>query len=533
MKKNFSMRMLLTMIVAILFVGCSKTTDEHANVIPQRANVVVAFDVESLVKKLGFAESQELRNEIVSAIPQGESYNEFRELVNHLLSADGKACLDFSRPVFLFSTPEDFDNLHLSCKVNSVEKLSKLTLDALKASNVNVENSSLLSGVYKYKYKKGSGYFTFTFDDSKLLMSFEKDNTSSVDYFNLTSDKSFVTTEGYKRLSSAKGDFSMVYVSDLRGGIYKDSPLGKILNAEYLNGVCNLLVMSLEKGAIKFDMQSFAETEQGEVVIAEMKKMSGKMNNTFLEIVKETSPIVTVSNYNGEEADKVLRKMFNLKEFLGEDAVDKLFGMISMFNGDIAFELGNEVVGMMPTINMYAEVKDETILEKINQITGGLYTKTGENTYEYSSFIKVFMGMKDGKFYVTTSPVVAHNPFAKAEKPFSKTSASKLFRGANSAFLLDVDKFMAHPLIAMSLGFAQGNPEVAPILEFVSTISTIEGNTDAVNGKFSINFKNKEEYPLKDLLKKAVYMAKEHHNKAVEEECEDSCCGDSIAVAAE
>lgn len=533
MKKNFSMRMLLTMIVAILFVGCSKTTDEHANVIPQRANVVVAFDVESLVKKLGFAESQELRNEIVSAIPQGESYNEFRELVNHLLSADGKACLDFSRPVFLFSTTGGVNNIHLSCKVNSVEKLNKLTLDALKVSNVEATNSSTVSDVYKYEFSTGSSKYSINFDKNKFLLSVNPKDKESVDLFNLPADKAISSTELYKKLSAKSGDVKTLFSFNTLKEIKNLYPQAYPYSDDYMKDVVALFAMSLEKGAVKFYGEMLAETKEAEVFLAEMKSVTGSMNNTFMNTFKESSPMVSVMNINGESYVNILKKKLNLENVVSEEARNKIYDIFSMFNGDVAIELGNEVVGMMPAINMYFEVKDETVLERINQEMGGIFTKTSENTYELSSLVKLFMGVKDGKVYLTTNPAVAHNPFAKAEKPFSKTSANKLFRGANSAFLLDVDKLMAHPLIAMSLGFVQGNPQVAPILEFVSTISTVEGNTKGLVTDFSINFKNKEEYPLKDLLKKAVYMAKEHHNKAVEEECEDSCCGDSIAVAAE
>lgn len=533
MKKNFSMRMLLTMIVAILFVGCSKTTDEHANVIPQRTNVVVALDVESLVKKLGFAESQELRNEIVSAIPQGESYNEFRELVNHLLSADGKACLDFSRPVFLFSTPGGVNNIHLSCKVNSVEKLNKLTLDALKQSNVEPTNLSTVSGVYKYEFSKGSAKYAVNFDKNKFLLSVNPKDKEFVDLFNLPADKAISSTDLYKKLSAKKGDVKTLLSLNTLKEIKNLYPQTYPYSDEFMKDIVALFTMSLEKGAVKFNGELFAETKESEAFLAEMKSVLGSMNNTFMNTLKESSPMVTVMNINGENYLNFMKKQLNLQNVVGEEVINKMFEIFSMFNGDVAFEFGNEVVGMMPAINMYAEVKDETVLERINQETGGMFTKTGENTYEVSSFVKVFMGVKDGKVYVTTSPAVAQNPFAKAEKPFSKTSANKLFSGANSAFLLDVDKFMAHPLIAMSLGFVQGNQEVSSMLEFVSSISTVEATSKGLETDFSINFKNKEEYPLKDLLKKAVYMAKEHHNKAVEEECEDSCCGDSIAVAAE
>lgn len=503
---RFSILSLLVVLVTFM-VGCQKAGNYY-DVIPSDVSGVVAVNINNLMKKGDITPL--LQAQLKQIAGEGAVIQKLEQIL-----ADGsQSGLALDENVYLFGIVEPV-SVGVVVKVTDETKLKELFV-SLKEQGI-CEDLVKKDGYNQVILQQKT---LCVFDAGKLLImpaDVEGAKVQAIKWMEQKAENSIASTENFKQMQALGEDVNFLVAM---GAVYNNSIMknaGSMMPVGIDITKLNLLGgLSFQDGKVNLNIEY---TSNDKAALEEYKKQVeyyGKLNNVFLNCFPAASLLYTTANINGEklygllEKYKVLEKL-NMNQQPGMPDMQKLIGS---FNGDFTLGLMSLSQLGIPSIALYAEVKDDYLVQTLAGLKDmfGQYAdfkSTGENTYEVNirmMNMNIWFGMQDKYFYLTNDPTISTRIGQKVENPLGESKYATALKGAYSGLIINVDAAMQLPVVEMAWGMAGvGGPVLKDVFSGLDYIEIYA--TSPLAATLNIYLKNKEENALKIMIDKGQQIA--------------------------
>ena len=536
------------LLLAVLALGLSSCSKDQAYqyALPADAFSVCSFDLKSMAKKAGVANSkdgelQKRLTEMLSDSEEAEAY--YKELIQN----PSKSGVDLKSPVFLFSNEKVSlgyllrvdDKSKLEACVNKLRKLRNKDAAALKAEDgifFDIDEDSTEPEDVKLDefdeseydvveatsdttahqpsistYHVSGNVKLYAFNDKAFISlntsesTIEETKQLAKQYLSQTKDKSYVATPAFRDLEDQKGDIRGVlsmtkFLESSYGKSMTENIVG-LSDATNFDGIdmkkCYMLYsVSFETGEVVGTMTYGSEDKE---ILKKLKKLAEEVSpksvqDDLVKFLPKDSYMTAAATISAQKLLEHYSKLPGLREALSnlkEEGVDI---------EAIAPTLGEEFAFTVPHINAeqsdfglvgYLKTKDATLVDMLYQQAekehSGRYVKDGgEHRYRIAEG-PFFFGYQDGVTYLAYGGMGRELLFKTSGENFTKHSDYSSLKKSNSFCYIDLKKLLTtaptSDLLQMFLG------EKAKAFRVLQSLSFTATNLD---GKMSLKIDSKE-----------------------------------------
>ena len=536
------------LLLAVLALGLSSCSKDQAYqyALPADAFSVCSFDLKSMAKKAGVANSkdgelQKRLTEMLSDSEEAEAY--YKELIQN----PSKSGIDFKSPVFLFSNEKVSlgyllrvdDKSKLEACVNKLRKLHNKDAAALKAEDgifFDIDEDSTEPEDVKLDEFDESEYDVveatsdttahqpsistyhvpgnvklYAFNDKAFISlntsesTIEETKQLAKQYLSQTKDKSYVATPAFRDLEDQKGDIRGVlsmtkFLESSYGKSMTENIVG-LSDATNFDGIdmkkCYMLYsVSFETGEVVGTMTYGSEDKE---ILKKLKKLAEEVSpksvqDDLVKLLPKDSYMTAAATISAQKLIEHYSKLPGLKEALSnlkEEGVDI---------EAIAPTLGEEFAFTCPHINaeqadfglvVYLKTKDATLVDMLYQQAekehSGRYVKDGGDHRYRIAEGSFFFGYQDGVTYLVYGGMGREQLFKTSGENFTKHSEYSSLKKSNSFCYIDLKKLLTtaptSDLLQMFIG------EKAKAFHVLQSLSFTATNID---GKMSLKIDSKE-----------------------------------------
>ena len=487
------------LLLAVLALGLSSCSKDQAYqyALPADAYSVCSFDLKSMAKKAGVANSkdgelQKHLTEMLSDSEEAEAY--YKELIQN----PSKSGVDLKSPVFLFSNEKVSlgyllrvdDKAKLEACVNKLRKLRNKDAAALKAEDgifFDIDEDSTEPEDVEYDeseydvieetsdttahqpsistYHVSGNVTVYAFNDKAFISlntsesTIEETKQLAKQYLSQTKDKSYVATPAFRDLKKQEGDIcgvlSMTKFLDSSYGKSMTANIAGLSDATNFDGIdmkkCYMLYsVSFETGEVVGTMTYGSEDKE---ILKKLKKLSEEVSpesvqDDLIKLLPKDSYMTAAATISAQkllehygkspESQKVIKE---LKESgIDIEAIASTLGQefaftFPHFNGDLS-EFG--FVG-------YLKTKDATLVDMIYQQAEkehpGKYVKEGDHRYRLAED-PFFFGFQNGVTYLAYGSTGREQLFKTSDENFTKHSEYNSLKKNNSFCYIDLKKLL-------------------------------------------------------------------------------------------
>lgn len=504
MKKS-NLTPILSALLAAVFVlaSCSKSV-EYANVIPADASAVVSLDLNALSKKSGLKDNVALMQTLADALQSGLSGEEL-QYMQKIMNDPSESGLSMSDKVYLFAT-DGAERQGIVAKVNDPGKLKAL-FKVLEDEQIAMKLTDAGVNGYQYTFLNEKDFACFNENTLLVLVGMNMFDTESTQeeamrLIALTAEQSFLSTKGFKQMNAQKDDVAAYMSMDMLptryAMLYKDNLPENISPKD----IAFTGALNFEKGKIALDLQAVPNDALSKYQ-EQYKEVISKLGSDFLDYFPASSLIYTGVNINGDKLVDFLSTQEEYKKVLKEidgSGVD-LGKLIGSIDGNLSYALTSVSPQGEPSLICYVKVKNDEILQAVNNSFGDSVQKTGENEYvvRIGIGINVYYGMKDGVLYFTTDKAVAANACKKADHAMNGAKWASTLKSSYGFMVLNIKDALNLPIVNMAM--SMGGEEAALLRMVFTQFDYIEFSVPEMN-KMTMNIlmTNQNENSLKQLV---------------------------------
>lgn len=479
MKKRLWFSYLLTALAGMCFIACSESGQRvYSEIIPGDSDVVAAIQVNRLYGKSGVAEKWE------TWFGQQQNMEKWGLLVK-----DGNLSgLDLNKNVYLFFT-DNGSKGGMTAKVDDVAKLEK-NLETMQQAGT----AEILSEKKGYGRAVIGGEVACLFDKNLLLCVAIKDTRENAfryaeELLKQPSEKNFTKTEGFDKLNAADTDVAFWIAG---GSFFANRVVGTVAEINPA-GIYILGTVNFEKGKIGLSYEIVSDAP----AVKEWLAQNVKIKNRFLDFFPASTVCYFGNAVDGKRVAAQLEKSGLLDQKTTPQDKTEILKAITAFEGDISWGITEFSPLGMPSVLLYAQVKDDFPVKALAQ---AIRTKeknavevkdTGEGTYE--AVIKmlqmsVWFGVKEGVLYLTNDRKLYQNMGKNAQPSFGELTRVAGLKKAETGFLLDVEQILKSPVVQMGIYkiYGYSTLQSKAVFNFLSAFSYAEilGNENT----FYLNF---------------------------------------------
>ena len=536
------------LLLAVLALGLSSCSKDQAYqyALPADAFSVCSFDLKSMAKKAGVANSKygELQKhftEMLSDSEEAEAY--YKELIQN----PSKSGVDLKSPVFLFSNEKVSlgyllrvdDKGKLEACVNKLRKLRNKDAAALKAEDgifFDIDEDSTEPEDVKLDefdeseydvveatsdttahqpsistYHVSGNVKLYAFNDKAFISlntsesTIEETKQLAKQYLSQTKDKSYVATPAFRDLEDQKGDIRGVlsmtkFLESSYGKSMTENIVG-LSDATNFDGIdmekCYMLYsVSFETGEVVGTMTYGSEDKE---ILKKLKKLAEEVSprsvqDDLVKFLPKDSYMTAAATISAQKLLEHYSKLPGLREALSnlkEEGVDI---------EAIAPTLGEEFAFTCPHINaeqadfglvVYLKTKDATLVDMLYQQAekehSGRYVKDGGDHRYRIAEGSFFFGYQDGVTYLAYGGMGREQLFKTSGENFTKHSEYSSLKKGNSFCYIDLKKLLTtaptSDLLQMFIG------EKAKAFRVLQSLSFTATNLE---GKMSLKIDSKE-----------------------------------------
>ena len=484
-------------IAVFTLFSCKKQNSDYLQSIPADADMVVSLNLQNLIEKGDIASL--LKNpRIEKTVQQGlnnlspESRTVMEEILRHPQEA-GLSLKD--NIVFFFNITEN--EFGLLSKIEDRKKFEN-TLSALFSANGSGQKIGQHgNGCF---LEMGNG-FVCAFDDDKAvlfgrpyLLTGMKDE--ALQLLNQKKEQSLLSNDGFTRFLQSKKDID-IWVSL---SVYtRQNPVYTAILPEGLtNDMYITHHIDFQQGKIVDNIENLCGNSDGQKSWEHFLSFIGNSANDFLPYFPENTWGIWSLDLNGKKLYDILSEnpYFALMSDNVSGEID-LQGLIGSIDGNITVGMtglsANDVFGYMPHLTLLVAVKDHSLLDFLKQNLQLLNVSAlADNQYKVNwSGTDIYFGLIDKHIlYISTDTKVPR----KAAAPFSETPAAKIFK-SGGAMAIDMKP------LRQCLSLILPAKDYSQIDTWLSTISSIESQSENLSGKLTIHMSNVSENALSTILR--------------------------------
>ena len=543
--KRIKHYLLLLAVLALGLSSCSKDqTYQHA--LPADAFSVCSFDLKSMAKKAGVANSKygELQKhftEMLSDSEEAEAY--YKELIQN----PSKSGVDLKSPVFLFSNEKVSlgyllrvdDKSKLEACVNKLRKLRNKDAAALKAEDgifFDIDEDSTEPEDVKLDefdeseydvveatsdttahqpsistYHVSGNVKLYAFNDKAFISlntsesTIEETKQLAKQYLSQTKDKSYVATPAFRDLKDQKGDIRGVlsmtkFLESSYGKSMTENIVG-LSNATKFDGIdmekCYMLYsVSFETSEVVGTMTYGSEDKE---ILKKLKKLAEEVSprsvqDDLVKYLPKDSYMTAAASLSVQKLIEHYSKLPDFKKTLSElkeEGVD-IEAIVPTLGEEIAFTFPHiDAEQLEFGLVGYLKTKDATLVDMLYQQAekehSGRYVKDGgEHRYRIADD-PFFFGFQDGVTYLAYGGMGREQLFKTSGENFTKHSEYSSLKKSNSFCYIDLKKLLTTAptsnLLQMFIG------EKAKAFHVLQSLSFTASNLE---GKMSLKIDSKE-----------------------------------------
>ena len=488
------------LLLAVLALGLSSCSKDQAYqyALPADAFSVCSFDLKSMAKKAGVANSkygelQKHLTEMLSDSEEAEAY--YKELIQN----PSKSGVDLKSPVFLFSNEKVSlgyllrvdDKGKLEACVNKLRKLRNKDAAALKAEDgifFDIDEDSTEPEDVEYDeseydvieatsdttahqpsistYHVSGNVKLYAFNDKAFISlntsesTIEETKQLAKQYLSQTKDKSYVATPAFRDLKDQKGDIRGV----LSMAKFLDSSYGKSMtenivglsDATNFDGIdmkkCYMLYsVSFETGEVVGTMTYGSEDKE---ILKKLKKLAEEVSpksvqDDLVKYLPKDSYITAAATLSAQKLLEHYSKFPGLKEALSKlkaEGVD-IEAIVPTLGEEIAFTFPHiDVEQSEFGLVGYLKTKDATLVDMLYQQAekehSGTYVKDGGEHRYRDAEGPFFFGYQDGVTYMAYGSMGREQLFKTSGEDFTKHSEYNSLKKNNSFCYIDLKKLL-------------------------------------------------------------------------------------------
>lgn len=456
MKKTLlSFAAIALFVLATVSCQNGKTDNSYQNAIPANIAGVMAFRFQQMADKAELSESA--KTQVLQILKDGmKSQN--TEKLEKIFKNPEESGISLETPIIAFFGMSK--NQGLVAKPVSTSKLDDL-FASMKNEGIDVTSTS------KNGYTEVvSENLVCAYNNETVLMLFTSGNLTATQEqaaacMAQTESQSALSNEFYKKAIGKTSDVSacvsMANYLDLVRTVnnmqmmssfafIQDSTIWKNL---YMQGELNF-----EKGNIHAEIQYESSDKSALEKFKQLSFIDQKQDNKFINRFPASTLYYVGSNLNGEKLyNMVSPQLASLPAVIDQE---KLKHLITSIDGD--FSLGITKLGMMniPSVLLYAEVKDDYPMTYIqeqleDQIT---FTPNGENAVKGiipMLNITIYMGVQNGQFYITNDSDIYARIDRPAENPLGNSPQGKAMKNSYSCAFINFSAINQIPIVQMAI----------------------------------------------------------------------------------
>lgn len=491
----------VAVVLAVLLSGCKKTGNYY-DVIPADAAFVLGVNVQDLMAK------GEVKNLLGTALTQqmpGEVDGAMKEQIEQFFTDPQFSGLALGEKVFAFASVEE-KTMCVAAKVGDEAKVTEFFTTLHKEGKCQ-------------EIEKKSGYRQVQFNEnlycayngqSFLLYFIENAGqaTKQADnLMNLKAEQRIAGKEGFQKMLAVQGDVCYFLSMAKAQELAKNNPIHASMLAtgmdlsklEMLGGI------NFEKGKMVFSMEYFSEDAAALEMFKKQAAVCGKPTNAFLSYFPLSTLLYVSSNFNGEKLYQFMSE-YNMLDGLKLPQVD-MQKLLSSFDGDFSFGL-LDISGVgLPSVALYAQVKDNylvSMLAGLQEQFGMLaqLTKKGENAYEVAVpmlQMSFWFGIYDKFFYLTNDSGVYAKLGQNAANPLSDNAAvAELMKNTLGGYYINMATIMELPFVRMMSASSSAVAEVCNVLSVFDYMEAFMPSPESL--EFVVYAKDKEQNILKTCI---------------------------------
>ncbi|MCM1313122.1 MAG: DUF4836 family protein [Bacteroides sp.] len=495
-----TIRLLLIVCVAVCMVSSCKKS-EYINVIPADATLVVSADLKSMAEKGDVANSQMLglMDSYMGLVVSGDE----KQKLADVLSAPDKTGLDFTSPLYLFKTKDEFVGMVLRISSESkfddfVDFLSKQGFCSRPVERDGLKWSSLLEDI-DFAYNESSVLFLTSLGDEggamcKVLIS---------EMYAAGEEESFQSTDHY--LKMLERDKDVVAYSNI--GVLPASFAEKLkvfLPSDVRSADVEVVAsLDFSDGKAVLSAELYSDNDKVSQLLSQKNGNLRKIEGRYIDSPAEDFFVWGCVGIQGQwllntlKQDKEIRQML----FLLECGIDVEM-MIKAIDGDVAVVLPNSFVTSdtnEPDYIIMANVKNTDFMADVDYWRKSMgrfgieMNATGKDTYLLNTGkYELQWGVEDDNLFFATPEAYRQNAFS----PRSEVLRPYTENIKNSVLYLYVN-LEPLPLREIAVVTGMGSLLEDKLSGFESVILRVE---DTDKFELSVCLKDKKTNFLKTLL---------------------------------
>ena len=513
MVKKMISRLSVLVVLIVFWTACTKTS-EYTNAIPADASAVASINLKSLADKAGLndKENEAAKQKVLEALKSGMNAATFQQL-EKVMKNPIESGIDVESPFYAFSSSSfpypavvgkvsNEDNLHASLNVMVKEQICQPISEA-DGYSFTTMNGNLLA-----------------FNSSTVIIvavngttRTEKAKEGITALMRQTADNSIVKSYAFQEMGKQKNDVGFFASMAAIPATYRSqATMG--LPAEVAPEDITLVGgLNFEKGKIALKARYCTENEAAKALIKKQAESFGKTNGTFVKDVPASTLMFFNVGVKGEGLYNLLSENKDFRNTISIAKADEVKALFSSFNGDISAGLINVTMSSAPTFMLYAEVKNENVLEAIYKNKESLGLRRGEdilelgkNEYVYKTGrMNIFFGIKNKQMYATNDELLYKNVGKAADKSIKEAPYASEMKGKSMFIAINAEAILDLPLVKMVAGF--GGQEVKTYLELLNKVSYLSMTTEGDINEVNLCLKDKNVNALKQIVDFAKQFA--------------------------
>lgn len=405
-------------VLALLMAACGSAPD-YRNAIPAKSATVVAVDANSMAEKGGLSgenADKELLARLENMVKSGLSNSD--ALVEKIFRDGNESGLGLKEKIYLFMG-EQAKIGGLLVKVTDRDKLEDV-LEVLKKQQLCQEIKETDGCEWTVM-----GSWLLAYNDGAMILAADNKGTDPKSLVRQASmwlrqkdGEGFSASEDFRLMEQKKGD--IIVWSSLEvlphEAVY---PLTMGVSAELrLKDIKAISTVDFTIGKTVMDVEVMVADKVMKGIMEKKQQVTDNVKGHYLDIFPQNTPFWATANIKGGEFYDFLCENPSLRRYFEKSMIPLDFRSIfSAINGDVALAMsgpdGGEFIAYAD-VSSDGFMKSFETLKSMAALTGGqvILRNHGENGYEFktvdgsmvglsSGYLALWIGVKDGRFYVT------------------------------------------------------------------------------------------------------------------------------------
>lgn len=459
--------LILPALIVMFLTGCSKKK-AYTDVIPADCEIVISFDVKSLLEKSGggmelYGNSLEMLRDLLD--PETMSYLE------KILNDPSESGISANDKMYLIQSPS-LNNPVLVAKISDTGKLEK-TIQLFEKTGVA---SPTKKGKGGYTYRELSTFYV-AYNDVSLLIgnNYQNESEEMGRLLRYEHKENIRANKELAKVMDDKGDILCYFTQSAFMDNFK-----AMMPAMGYTGMYWMVDVNFEKGKIAAQFKFRSEDKETEKRLEAGKKAMGTIDGDFLPYFPISTPIFYATNFNGE-------KLRDLDVAIENPALSFI---------PFPMETLSQIKELMYSVHGDVTVAVTGISLSSNMPEFVVYGKSDKEP-EFPNFGRgISTGYKDGYFYITNNSAIAAHPGKTEGQSLEQARYRSHIKGNVNYGVVDINALLQMPIVQIAFAFGG-----APYEELLSRFSYLEFYGDAVNEiEMNLVFTDEETNALRQLV---------------------------------